>query len=780
MKIANKISLSFFITTMILIISAAAFVYHIEKGNLKTAIFNHLNTALQSRAQHIETFLEHNEQAVKQISKSIVVRRFLSASKEDEDYGRRLNDVEQRAKDTSETLKYTYSFFVLNKDGIIAASNEKADIGRDKSKNPYFLNAKESVFSKDAYVSTHRKIPSLAFSAPIADGETGEFLGVVISRVNLDKLNSITTDRTSLGKTGEIYIVDKNGYMISPSRFLKDTFLKQRVDTENTRKAFEDVKKFGTEKHEYIPLLYTNYRGVMVLGVHDYIHPMQWIVVAEIDEKEALAPLWKIKSLLISIIIIIPILAWLIGIFIGRLISRPIHVLQKGSEVTGSGDLDYKVGTDAKDEIGQLSRAFDKMTGDLKKTVVSRDYVDNIVNSMADILVVVTPDGKIEKVNRAVLDVLGYNKEELIGKDASLLFPEEGGEKILLKGTELEKLIMEGTLKNYEINFKAKDGKKIPVLFSNAVIRGMDHLPGGPTKDCEAYKEKGVHCEKILSIVCVAKDITERRQAEERLQKAYTELRETQAQLIQTEKMDAVGRMASGVAHEVKNPLGIILQGINYFEGEIPPTQKGNYEMLQMMKDSIKRADSIVGALLDFSRMEELHMKPEDINSILENSALLIQHEMKLKNIEVIKDFGKDLPKVLIDKGKMEQVFVNVFSNAIHAMPKGGKLFIRTYRKQFNEIRFRVGRRKAGEDYFLPKEFAVITEIEDTGVGIPEDVSRKIMDPFFTTKKTGEGTGLGLSIVHKIIDMHRGFIDIKSKTGKGTKVAIALKISRGL
>ena len=283
---------------------------------------------------------------------------------------------------------------------------------------------------------------------------------------------------------------------------------------------------------------------------------------------------------------------------------------------------------------------------------------------------------------------------------------------------------------------------------------------------------------EITGVIGVVIDITERKKAEENLQKAYTKLKETQAYLVQAEKMKAVGRMASGVAHEVKNPLGIILQGINYFEDELPSTQKDNQEMLQMMKNSIKRADSIVRALLDFSRMEELRIKPEDINSILESSMLLMQHKMMLENIEVIKDFGKDLPKVLADKGKIEQVFVNIFSNAIHAMPKGGKLFIRTYRKQFNEIRFRVGRRKTDGDYFVPKEFAVIAEIEDTGVGIPEDVSRKIFDPFFTTKKTNEGTGLGLSIVNKIMDVHRGFVDVKSKTGKGTKVIIALKISR--
>jgi len=335
MKIANKISFSFFITAVILAVSSVIIFYLIGKGNLETAIFNHLITTLQSRTDHIETFLEHNKEVVRQFSKSIVIRRFLLASKEDEDYGRISNDIKQRLEDTSKILKCTYNLFVLDKDGMIVASSEKAEVGQDKSKDPYFLGAKESVFIKDAYVSTHKKIPSLAFSAPITDSKTGEFLGIVVGRSNLDKLNSITTDRTGLGKSGEIYVVNRNGYMITPSRFEEDSVLKLRIDTENTR-------------------------------MHDHIHRPEWIVIARIDEKEALAPLQKIKFFLISIIVITPILAWLIGIFVGGIISRPIYKLYKGAEIIGSGNLDYKVGTDAKDEVGHLSRTFDKMTEGLK------------------------------------------------------------------------------------------------------------------------------------------------------------------------------------------------------------------------------------------------------------------------------------------------------------------------------------------------------------------------------------------------------------------------------
>ena len=263
-------------------------------------------------------------------------------------------------------------------------------------------------------------------------------------------------------------------------------------------------------------------------------------------------------------------------------------------------------------------------------------------------------------------------------------------------------------------------------------------------------------------------DITERNKAEE-------ELKETQSQLIHAEKMEAVGRMASGVAHEVKNPLGIVLQGINYLEGEIPLNQKDKHELLQSMKNSIKRADSIVRALLDFSRTEELEIEPKDVNSIIKEALKLVAHRLKIKGVEVFQKLEDDIPKILGDRRKIEQVFVNLFENAIDAMPKGGKLYIRSYPTKLSNLRGAIGNRK--DDIFKLEEEVVVVEVEDTGVGIDEDIKKKIFDPFCTTKDRAQGTGLGLSVVSNIIDIHGGSIDVRSKKGKGTKFTITFKLS---
>ena len=371
MKIANKISLSFLITALILTGIAVPIFYTTARNNLENAIFEHLKTTARSRRHRIETLLETGKEAIKQLSESIVIERFLLTSKKDEDYNQKLNDAMRRLKSTAKAMKYVYEIFVLNEDSIIVASSNESNIGLDKSTNAYFLGGRKETYIKDAYYSKTTGKRAIAISTPILDSETREFLGVLVARLELTILNEIAADSTGLGMTGDIYLVNKEGYMITPSRFIKDTFLKQKVDTENTRKSFEHIKKFGRKPHPHEPLKYTDYRGIEVWGLHDHIYDMQWCLCAEIHEKEALAPLAKIKILFVIIMTFVPIAAWLIGIFVSKLISGPIHKLHSGTEVIGKGNLDYKVGTDAKDEIGQLSRAFDEMAESLKQSTTS-------------------------------------------------------------------------------------------------------------------------------------------------------------------------------------------------------------------------------------------------------------------------------------------------------------------------------------------------------------------------------------------------------------------------
>jgi methyl-accepting chemotaxis protein len=242
------------------------------------------------------------------------------------------------------------------------------------------VGGQKTVYIKDAYHSEDLKKELLAVSSPILDGKTGEFLGVIAARVDLTNLNKIVTEDTGFGRTEELFVINKYGYMITPSRFLKDTFLKQKVDTENSRSCFKYRDKGGACNVKHYMIISPDYRGVMIAGSNAYIPEMQWSLLSNINTDEALEPLRKITALFLIILLGAPVAAWLFGLFLSSIITGPIRRLHRGAEIIGEGNLNYKVGTDSKDEIGQLSRAFDKMTGDLKNTTTS---IDNLNKEIA-------------------------------------------------------------------------------------------------------------------------------------------------------------------------------------------------------------------------------------------------------------------------------------------------------------------------------------------------------------------------------------------------------------
>jgi len=253
-----------------------------------------------------------------------------------------------------------------------------------------------------------------------------------------------------------------------------------------------------------------------------------------------------------------------------------------------------------------------------------------------------------------------------------------------------------------------------------------------------------------------------RHEAETKLQgthdnlvKSHKKLKETQFQLMHAEKMESVGRLAAGVAHEVKNPLSVIRLGLDYITDEIEKNDSSN-EVLMNMDDAVNRASQVINSLLDFSRESVLQKQSGDLNRVIEDSLLLVKHELVKNNIKLIKNLDVSIPGIALDHNRMEQVFVNLFLNAIQAMHKNGTLSVSTYRRNHGKT-------------------SVIAEICDTGPGIENSIMGKVFDPFFTTKKTGEGTGLGLAITRNIIDLHNGAIDIRNKNAGGVSVRILLK-----
>jgi len=246
---------------------------------------------------------------------------------------------------------------------------------------------------------------------------------------------------------------------------------------------------------------------------------------------------------------------------------------------------------------------------------------------------------------------------------------------------------------------------------------------------------------------------------EARVEERTRQLEQTQAQLLQAEKLASIGQLAAGVAHELNNPLMVILgnaqMGLRMLaRGEQPmETMRGELsELLQALDQEAHRSKTIVSNLLDFSRTKPPAQVASDVQTLLDESLKLVHHQVSLQAIQVVKQYAADLPVITADPGQLKQVFVNVILNAVQAMPQGGTL---TLRANASDTHLQIA-------------------IADTGVGIPSDQIPKVFDPFFTTKEVGVGTGLGLFVSYGLIQRHQGTIHLTSEVGHGTTVTIQL------
>jgi PAS domain S-box-containing protein len=288
-------------------------------------------------------------------------------------------------------------------------------------------------------------------------------------------------------------------------------------------------------------------------------------------------------------------------------------------------------------------------------------------------------------------------------------------------------------------------------------------------------------------------DITERKQAEERLTRAHAklkandealkrtlaelkktnqQLKETQLELIQAARLESVGALAAGVAHEVKNPLQTILMGLDYLVPNCPAGNENIALVLSDMRDAVTRANAIIRGLLQLSAHTDFEMKAEDLNASARRALRLVNAQVIASKVSVVRRLDSRLPRVKVDRGKIEQVFINLFINSLQAMSPGGVLSITTRAGRLGE---NLTLSETASRPFNRGDRVVAAQVQDTGTGIAPANLPKVFDPFFTTKPVGVGTGLGLSVVKKIMDLHGAAIDIQNVPPGGVLVTLVFK-----
>ena len=432
--------------------------------------------------------------------------------------------------------------------------------------------------------------------------------------------------------------------------------------------------------------------------------------------------------------------------FFARRLTRPIYSLLETTRKISQGDLTTRAKVDVRDEISDLANAFNQMTEKLARTTISRDYLTNILSNMNDTLIVSTPQGKIEMINQAGLDLLGYSRVEMEGMDIGHLFigSTPDGQKI-----DTTKLIQNKSVRNQERFCRLKSGKMIPVLFSGSVM----------------YKEN----QTIDGVVCAFIDITSRKQAEAELEKA----------MHQAEKASiAKSEFLANMSHELRTPLNHIIGFTELVvDQHVGGLNEKQDEFLNDALSSSKHLLSLINDILDLSKVEagKLKVKLEKINlaAQLDSGLRMIQEETLKKGIGTGVRIDGCPEYFWADERKFKQILYNLLSNAVKFTPRGGKIKIfadhliesnnHLIRKNGSILKPGIGFSKRRKNH---KTYIGIS-IKDSGIGLALNDLEKIFQPFeqieTSASRRYQGTGLGLALVKQLVEIHDGHVWAESQ-----------------
>jgi len=551
------------------------------------------------------------------------------------------------------------------------------------------------------------------YAAPILD-QNNVIHGAVIERMNFNSIIDIVKN-VRLGKSGYAYLIGDNGEAIlhSPSDFNEINIAK-----EQKQKAF-----------------YTDHNGVKNIAslypVSKYdTEKNNWYVVVEEPVKEAFEVAYRLRNYTIIVVVILVFIVFILALFMSKEITKPIKELLKETQIIAQGDIGQNINVASSDEIGSLAESFNKVISNLKFMMQQvleisgeaaslneiRQYADKFFENVPSAIITIDNSGKITTFNRVASDILGINQENIVGLNIR--------NNVFQSLMPIVRLMLEGLEKDiiyikHITKIKSSLGIETPIMINTSVQKDI----GG----------------KILGVIGAFRSVEEIRQLEE--------------SVIRAKNLESLGVLSAGMAHEIRNPLTSIKGYAQYIKIELGPDNELNSD-ISIILDEVDRLNGIIDRFLTFARPRELNLELFNINEVLTAVLKLIHKEILQSNITVETKFGK-LPEIYLDYEQMQQVVLNIIINAIDAMPKGGVLEIFSC--------------------FLENSGLVEVGICDNGEGILPESFDKIFEPFFTTK--AKGTGLGLAICSRIIENHKGIIEVSSIPKAGTKFIIKLPIN---
>lgn len=430
-------------------------------------------------------------------------------------------------------------------------------------------------------------------------------------------------------------------------------------------------------------------------------------------------------------------------------------------------DVDIAI-TVLKDEAGKILGSIG-VVSDIRTRKRLTNMLDASVKELADlkagldehaIVAIIDQMGKIIYANDKFCAVSKYTREELVGQDYISFHAIQPAEFM----QSLWKAISEGKVWKGEIKNTTKLGDYYWVDTTIVpIIENQSYQYISINTDITQRKKQDEE------IRLINRDLTANAKALREMvvdrEKAYKELEENQRQMIQVEKMATLGTLAAGFAHEIKNPLGIILQASERIHKVVSalPQSETNLQYVQMVRSAAERANRLVTTILRYSRASQVEANVINVYDVIESSIELVKQTDRRDEVVIETHYTRENEHTLYgDAIMLQQAFFDLMTNSMDAMPEGGKI--------------KISARFEASDPRIKKGAQYVIDVADTGTGIPPEYIDKIFDPFFTTKEEGKGTGLGLSTVYLILERHNGTISVKSKLGEGTVFTITLPV----
>lgn len=679
-------------------------------------------------AMNIESFTDRVYQNIKVISQLPNIDRI---------------NLDSQVRSVTESINFSLrnqalvSIRVLNRNGILLYDSSSP--GREKidlSKTDYFDKARvlprneklvtDLFDNSDTVQGGKQFIVAVPIYQQMKKEASPIFTGVVLAVLSMDGLNQRYLSPIKSGTRGYAWMMDSEGTLLyHPTK--PEMVGKNLYQTDKT--CFQCHKSFNSEKkmiegREETSGYYEAPGGENKLAAF-YKFPISrkfWIVVVSAPYSDIISLMQK-SRLFYSLLII--------SIFITTLAASAVSIVT------------YKNKIKAEERAKHLEN-HRRLEQEIE---IAKDYLENIIENTRTNLMVLDKDLTVRSVNTAQAQTFGRSKEDVIGKPFFSLFSHELAP---YDGIPIATILQ-----------KSLAGRSIEI--KDYPVIGLHEFPLYITMNINPLLIDG----KIPGILITSNDVTKRVQLEEALKQYTVELehkvdrgtataKKLEQQVLHSEKLAALGRLAAGVAHEIGNPL----TSISTFAQLLREMAQDEFSQssLDIINNHIQRITDIVRRMATFARADALNIKEVQLNDVLNSTLDLMRLDKRMKSdIEIEVSLATDLPRIMIDEGQISQVFINIILNAFDAMPNGGT--------------FRVETRRGSDDQ--GREIVMIS-FADSGVGIPAEELQKIYDPFFTTKEAGKGTGLGLSLSYEIIRRFKGDINVTSEVGKGTVFTILL------